>query len=270
LSVARDEAETALRLEPNLFDAILADAEVQETSWNWSKAAEAHEQLLARYPKNADAHHFYGYVMMNLYLPERWLDEHRKAAALDPLSALDQENIGEALHALGRNDEAIVEYQKALALDPNLVFTLAQLCVSYAERGTVDDAKKILTERLIAVDGDGNHTTRCRAAIAGREPDPKKALRALAQDAERANQAGKVNESLVGLIYAQGGDFDSALKWFRKAINVHDSRFFQNTIGTLLPEALIVDPRWKALFDAPALQEWRQARAAVSSGAPDK
>jgi TolB-like protein/Tfp pilus assembly protein PilF len=270
LSEARDEAATALRLDPELFDAMLADAEIQETSWNWSKAYGGYSQLLARYPKSADAHHFYGYVMMNLYLPERWLEEHRQAAALDPLSALDQENVGEALHALGRNDEAIVEYQKALTLDPDLVFTLAQLCVSYAERGSVDEARKILDDRLTAVDGEGNHTTRCRTAIAGRDPDPKKALRALAQNAERANQAGKVNESLVGLIYAQAGDFGTALEWFRKAIAAHDPRFFQNTIGTLLPAALTADPRWKALLGGTELREWGQVRAAVSSNTAEK
>ena len=208
--------------------------------------------------------------MMDLYLPEGWLEEHRKAAALDPLSALDQENVGEALHALGRNDEAIVEYQKSLALDPNLVFTLAQLCVSYAERGSVDEAKKILNDRLIAVNGEGNHTTRCRAAIAGREPDSKKALLALAQNTERADQADKVNESLTGLIYAQAGDFDTALGWFRKALAAHDPRFFQNTIGNLLPAALIADPRWKALFDTAELQEWKRARSAALSSPKDQ
>jgi adenylate cyclase len=267
LPAAQDEAAMAMRLEPELFDAMLANAQVQEISWNWSKASDAYEQLLSRYPKNADAHHFDGYVMMNLHLPERWLDEHRQAAALDPLSALDQENIAEALHALGRNDEAITEYQKALALDPDLVFTLAQLCVSYAERGSVDEAKNILNDRLIAVDGEGNYTTRCRMAVAGRAPNPKSALRALAQNAERANRAGKVNESLVGLIYAQAGDFDAALEWFRKAIAAHDSRFFQSTIGKVLPAALIADPRWKALLNSAELQEWGRARSTVLSSA---
>ena len=263
LPAAQHEAATALMLEPELFDAMLANAQVPEISWNWSKANRAYEQLLARYPQNADAHHFYGYLMMNLHLPARWLDEHRQAAALDPLSALDRENIAEALHALGRNDEAIMEYQRALTLDPDLVFTLAQLCVSYAERGSVEDAKKILNDRLIAVDGEGNYSTRCRAAIAGRAPDPNKALRALAQKAERANQAGKVSESLVGLIYAQAGDFAVALEWFRKATAVHDSRFFQNTIGNVLPAALIADPRWKALLNDATLQEWKQTRSMI-------
>ncbi len=270
LPAAQAEAAVALRLQPDLFEAMLADAEVQEISWNWAKAYSAFGRLFARYPKNADAHHFYGYLMMNFHLPERWLDEHRRAVALDPLSSIDQENIAEALHALGRNDEAITEYQKALALDPDLVFSLAQLCVSYAERGSVAEAKTLLNDRLIAVDGDGNYTTRCRTALAGREPDARAALRALAQDAGRASQDGKVNVSLVGLIYAQAGDFDAALDWFRKSVAVRDSRFFQNTIGKLLPAALIADPRWKALIGGPELQEWGRVRSMVSPNAPDR
>jgi tetratricopeptide (TPR) repeat protein len=264
LALAQAEAATAMRLAPNTFDTMVANAVVQQTSWNWSLANTAFQQLLARYPNNADLHHYYGIFLMDLHLPEGWLSEHRKAAALDPLSPLDEENIGEALHALGRNDEAIAEYQTAMAMDPDLVFTLAQLCVSYAEKGTIEQAKNILNERLLAVDGEGNYTSRCRAAIAQQEPGAKDALHALAQNAERGNAEGRVSASLVARIYAQAGDIGTALKWFETSIAQRESKFFQNTGDRSLPAALTADPRWTALMNGPNLQEWARVRELVT------
>ena len=125
---------------------------------------------------------------MELHLPDGWLREHKRAARLDPLSPLVQENIGEALHALGRNDEAIAAYRGALALDPNLVFTLAQLCVALADKGAVDEAKQILTSRLVAVDGEGNYTTRCRLELARTGPDAKKCFTGIGSRGSKRSQ----------------------------------------------------------------------------------
>ena len=201
---------------------------------------------------------------MDMHLPEGWLSEHRQAAALDPLSPVDQENIAEALHALGRNDEAIAAYQMAIAMDSDLVFTLAQLCVSYAEKGTVEQAKTILNERLTAVDGEGNYTTRCRTAIARQEPGSTDALRKLAQNAERGHAEGRVGASIVALIYAQAGDGDTALKWFETSVADREPKFFQNTCGRVLPDAFAADPRWRAFMTGPDFQDWARVRELVA------
>jgi tetratricopeptide (TPR) repeat protein len=223
-----------------------------------------YQKLLARYPLNADVHHFYGVFLRDLNSPDGWLSEHRRAAALDPLSPLDQENIGEALHALGRNDEAIAAYRMANAMDPELVFTLAQLCVSYAEKGTVEQAKSILNARLTALDGEGNWTTRCRGAIAGQEPGATDALRKLARNAERGYAEGLVSASLVGLVYAQAGDVDTALKWFEASVAHRETKFFPDTCGRVLPAAFTADPRWKAFMTGPGFQDWARVRESVA------
>jgi tetratricopeptide (TPR) repeat protein len=198
-------------------------------------------------------------------LPERWLSEHRQAASLDPLSALDLENIGEALHALGRNDEAIAELNKALALDPNLVFTLSQLCVVYAEGGTLEDARKILDGRLTALDTGGNYAMLCQAAINRAEPGSNSTLHNLAQAAARGYLSGKVSASTVGLIQAYAGDIGSAVVWFWKSVAGRESKFFQSTIGNLLPAAVRRDSRWKAIRSGSNFEEWRRIRAAMAN-----
>src|SRR5207247_402673 len=146
------------------------------------------------------------------------------------LSPVDRANIGEALHMLDRDAQAIPEYQEALTLDPDLAFTLSGLCAAYADTGKLVEARAILNDRLVAADGARSfYTIRCNASIASREAGARAKLRTIARDAEQGYASGSVNPALVGLIYAFAGDSGFAFNWFQKAIDERDLRFFQNT-----------------------------------------
>ncbi|HLY06609.1 MAG TPA: hypothetical protein VKR31_12770 [Rhizomicrobium sp.] len=260
LARARQEADAAFRRTPDNFDALVSNGLVAEASWEWTAAQSIHRRLLARHPNTAEARHFSGAFFETLQLPGRWLAEHERAVALDPLSPTDRGNIGEALHVVGRDEDAIPEYRKALTLDPDLAFALSGLCAAYADTGKFADARAILNDRLVAVDGAlGFYAIRCSASIANHEPGARAELLSIARDAERGYAAGSVNAALVGLIYASNGDFGAALDWFQKAINEHDLRFFQNTVEPGM-QALKSDPRWQTFMQQPALQEWTRVR----------
>ncbi|HEX4080799.1 MAG TPA: winged helix-turn-helix domain-containing protein [Rhizomicrobium sp.] len=264
LPLARQETEAALRLAPNHFEALVASATVSEASWRWTEAHAAFQHLLARHPNDAEIHHFFGVFVTALQLPELWLQVHRRAAALDPLSPVVRGNIGEALHMLGREEEAIPEYQNALTLDADLAFCLSGLCAAYANTGRPEDAKVILRDRLMVVDGtQGFYTVRANAIITYRETDGVARLPGLACNAEQAYAAGSVNPALVGLIHLLAGDFDDAFKWFQRSIDEHDLRFFQNTAEPSIPAAFKSDPRWQSFMQQPALQEWACVRSDV-------
>jgi adenylate cyclase len=263
LARAKREADAALRQTPDNFDALVSSALVAQASWEWTTAQSIYKRLLAHYPNTAEARHFSGAFFENLQLPERWLAEHERAEVLDPLSPLDRGNIGEALHMLGRDEDAIPEYQGALTLDPNMAFSLSGLCAAYANAGRLSEARTILNDRLVAADSvRGFYTVQCSASIANREADARTKLLSIARDAERGYAEGSVNPGLVGLIYAFAGDFGAALNWFQKAINEHDLRFFQNTAEPGM-QALKSDPRWQSFMQQPALQEWTRIRQDV-------
>jgi len=264
LPLAIQETEAALRLAPNHFEALVSSAVVSTASWKWTKAHTTYRHLLAHHANDVGIHHYFGVFVTALQLPELWLREHRRAAALDPLSPLVHGNIGEALHMLGREEEAIPEYQNALTLDPDMAFCLSGLCAAYANTGKLEEAKAILRDRLIAADGrKGFYTVRGQAMIAYYETDGIARLPALARDAELAYAAGSVNPALVGLIHVLAGDFDAALIWFQKSVDENDLRFFQNTAEPSIPAAFKSDPRWRSFMQQPALQEWARVRADV-------
>jgi len=260
LRIAKQEAEAALRQEPDHFVALVSSATISRASWKWTEAYATHRCLLARYPNGAETHHYFGVFVTALQLPELWLSEHRCAAALDPLSPLARANIGEALHMLGREEEAVFEYQKALTLDPDMAFCLSGLCTAYANTGRLEEAKALLRERLMVADGaEGFYTVRSRAMIAYREAGGT-SLPVVARDAERAYVAGSVNPALVGLIHVLAGQSDAALEWFQKSIDERDLRFFQNTAEPSIPAAFKSDSRWRSFMEQPALHEWTRVR----------
>ncbi|HEX4159242.1 MAG TPA: winged helix-turn-helix domain-containing protein [Rhizomicrobium sp.] len=265
LPLARQETEAALRLAPNHFEALVARASVSVVSWKWSEAHGTYRQLLARHPNDARVHHYFGWFLTMLQLPELWLRAHRRAAALDPLVPVVRFNIGEALRMLGREEEAIPEYLHALTLDPDMTFTLRGLCAALASTGRLEEAKSVLRERLVVAAGaEDFYAVSGEAMIACRETGGIARLHELARDAERDYPTGSANAALVGLIHAFADDFE-ALKWFQRAIDEHDVLFFYAAAEPLIPVAFKTDPRWRSFMQQPALQEWARVRREVAN-----
>ena len=122
----RDLANRALDLDPTLGEAHLDLAVALASELNWA-AAEAEFKLgLELSPGNANGHRLYG----SLYLSrvgrlEEALREARIAFDLDPVSLSAAQGVGAGLYEMRRYDEAIGQYERALAMDPN--FGLARL-----------------------------------------------------------------------------------------------------------------------------------------------
>src|SRR2546426_8312819 len=66
--------------------------------------------------------------------------EYREAIALAPSESSPHHLYGRALVILGRRDEALAEFQRAVALDPLSVHTLSELGRLYAVQGEDEKA----------------------------------------------------------------------------------------------------------------------------------
>ncbi len=262
---AEDETATALRLDPNNAVATLNKAGIAAANWNWLEAGSIYRDALKHNPNDANAQHFYASFLSGLNLQDAAITAGRRAAALDPLAPIMRDNLGDYLHLSNRNGEAAVEYQAALTIDPNFVFALYGLCVVDADTGKLDEAKKILNDRLIAVDGvDGPNTDYCRAFIAshsGNWPE----LKRLATIAQQHYASGDTPASFVGFFYAQMGDVDQAIQWFGKSYDAHDDWFFYFIYGPELPEKLKANPRWIAFMQRPLMKDWQVAHDRVAA-----
>ena len=172
LQASKDETATALRLDPDDMVATLNKAQIAAAMWNWLEANAVYSNAVKRNPNDADAQHFYSSFLAELVLPDAAIALGRRAATLDPLAPIMRDNLGDFLYLSNRDGEAAIEYQAALTIDPNFVFALNGLCLVDANMGKLEEAKKILNGRLIAVDGEnGPYTDFCRTFIAYRSGD---------------------------------------------------------------------------------------------------
>jgi tetratricopeptide (TPR) repeat protein len=95
----------------------------QEDS-NFTEAIEAFEYCIKYAPPAEDklAYTLWGNALSDLKRPEEAIEQFKKAIALDPNYAYAYNNWGSALSALKRPEEAIELFKKAVTLDPNYAY----------------------------------------------------------------------------------------------------------------------------------------------------
>ncbi len=265
LQASKDETATALRLDPDDMVATLNKAQIAAAMWNWLEANAVYSNAVKRNPNDADAQHFYSSFLAELVLPDAAIALGRRAAALDPLAPIMQDNLGDFLYLSNRDGEAAIEYQAALTIDPNFVFALNGLCLVDANMGKLEEAKKILNGRLIAVDGEnGPYTDFCRTFIAYRSGDLVE-LKRLATITAQHFASGDRPASFVAYPYALASDVDQAIQWFGKAYDERDTWFFYLICDPNLPAKLKADPQFKTFMQRPQIKDWQAARDRVSA-----
>src|SRR6185437_14490455 len=86
--------------------------------------------------------------------PARAIVLLQQAADLDPYAATTLHNLGLALQAAGRADEALACYEQALAVAPELHAARSDLAASLRERGALPQAIAQLRELVAALPDD--------------------------------------------------------------------------------------------------------------------
>jgi predicted Zn-dependent protease len=157
------------------------------------------------------------------------LQEFQKALALDPLSAIVNTNYGSALTQARRFPEALAQFQKVQAGDPNFPAAHYKLSQLYAMMGRFGDA---VTE------------IRAFTPNAKTTPDAKGycdiLLQALSpKDADTA--------AAVGTAYALAGDRDHAFQYLEKAYAAGDNELLW-VIRYPALDSLRSDPRFADLM----------------------
>lgn len=116
---AKTAAEKAVQLDPLLSEAHRSMGVAHAREYAWDDAERALRRAIDLNRNNALARQALGLsVLIPLGRVEEGLEEVRRAAALDPLSAYMSTQYGEALRRTGQYADASVQFQKAIALDP--------------------------------------------------------------------------------------------------------------------------------------------------------
>jgi serine/threonine protein kinase len=238
-SQARDAAEKALELAPQLVDAYRARALYRLETLDFAGARADSEQALGLAPGDSAVESLYGVQIAAFGRIRQAIAAMNKAIELDPLSGYAWANVGLFLTMSRDYVAARRALERALAISPtddSFHFALGQLDLL---QGRLADA----TAEFQKQSGEGGR----RMGLAmvehagGHEKQSQQALNDLIakHSADMAYQ--------VGDVYAWRGEQDKAFEWLQRAYQQHDSGLNGIAYDPLLAQ-LQSDPRYSALL----------------------
>jgi len=138
---AEAAALRALEIDPDLAEAHHWLAVVRSWSdWKWAAAEKLFKRAIELNPSYGDARTSYSHLLAVLGRFDEALVQAELALELDPLNAWFQGIYGVDLHMIHRYDEAIATFQKAIRLSPDLPFVWFVLTGSYHFAGRFEEA----------------------------------------------------------------------------------------------------------------------------------
>jgi TolB-like protein/Tfp pilus assembly protein PilF len=248
----RAAAERALALDSTLAEAhtTLAYGTFM-FDFDWRAAEEGFRRAIALNPGYATAHHWYGNFLGGRGDLEGYLHELRLAHALDPLSRQIGSEVGRALWALGRNDEAVTQLQQVLPADPLFAEAHVTLGRVYLQQGRLAEA---IVEFQKGVELRGRDALDVAElayayAVTGRR---SKAQRLLAELEERARRE-YVQPTMFAIVHIGLGEHDRAFHWLERAAAERDG-WLAESIFYPTYDPLRTHPRYAPLLQALGLR----------------
>lgn len=237
---ARDAAQRGLGLDPKLVDAHAAMVFILTGyDWDWAAADLEVQQLLALAPGSADALASAGILARTLGRFDEAISFYKRAMARDPLSPSVHNRLGLALYYAGRLPEADAAFRKLLELRPAIAAAHVHLGKVLLARGQPE------------------------AALAAIEQEPSEAWRAiglplayhaLGRHADSDAALGDLTKQFAGEwayqiaeVHAFRGEIDEAFTWLDRAYAQRDGGFSEMK-GDPLLKNLEGDPRYSAFL----------------------
>jgi TolB-like protein/tetratricopeptide (TPR) repeat protein len=247
---AMSAARKALELEPDLAEAHVVLADVEQEQYHWADAEAEYRRALELNPNDADAYSGLSSWLLNQGRTDEALAWAQRGRELDPL-AVSGTNIGWILFQSHRYDEAIHEMRSALALQPDDADIL--LFLGFALVGNNQPAEAIAAlEKSISITKGSPAATGVlvRAyAHAGRRGD---AIRVLSE-LQKRRKAGYVPAAAFVNAYLGLGDNEQAFTWLEQAYK-EQSNIVQFLKVHPFFDPIRADPRFKDLLRRTGLQ----------------
>ena len=143
----RAATQMANSADGTLPEAVLLSAAVKDVDWDVTGADKEYRRAIELDPSFATPRHWYSRFLGALGRNDEALAEINKARELDPYSISIAFNVGGRLADARRFDEAIAQYRSVLEMEPGHPLTRFALALSYDAKGMY---KESIAERKIA------------------------------------------------------------------------------------------------------------------------
>jgi TolB-like protein/Tfp pilus assembly protein PilF len=214
---AREAAQRALRIDPGLAEAHAALAHIKFFyDWDFPAADAEYRRALDLNADSADAHHFYGVMLMFTGRLHEAAEQLREAEVLDPLSSVNAAALGLAFLYSGRDDQAIRQARRTLEIAPDDSVPHALLGLCYERKELYPQAVEELRRavELSHRDSENLGWLGWVLALEGRRAEAEKIIAEL-QSAPSDRYAAAHD---VAMIYAGLGETELALRYLDEAV----------------------------------------------------
>jgi serine/threonine protein kinase/cytochrome c-type biogenesis protein CcmH/NrfG len=184
--------------------------------WDLAGADAELKRALELDPNSAPAHLFSGLHPLFRGDVKHGLQLVLEAEKLDPVSPITSYVATAAYLANDRVDDAIVEGQRTLQLDPNYFYLDSTLAAAYREKGNFAEAISLYSkaEETTHLPSSGLAITYVRM---GRETEARNIVAQLLQVREKRY----VSAPVIAAIYTALGDKEEAFRWLERALTEH-------------------------------------------------
>jgi TolB-like protein/Tfp pilus assembly protein PilF len=243
-ALTRGEAAAlkAVELDGTLAEAHTALAVIRLYSWQWEQAEQGFKRALELNPNYGVAHSWYALYFVSQGRVGEAIARMYRARDLDPLSPHMNQNVGWMLHYARQFDEEIVQYNRALELDPNFLFARRRLAEAYSAKGMHGEAIAE-NEKVIAL-MDRSPTSLGALgsvyALAGRKAEARMILDELLEMKKRQF----VSASIFANLYNDLGERKTAFEYLEKAYRERSYAMVFLKVTTDFDEAFRKDPRF--------------------------
>jgi tetratricopeptide (TPR) repeat protein len=213
-------AEKALKLDPNLAEARTAEAVITGFyQYDFPRAEEIFKRAIASNPNYATAHHQYGWCLLFRGRFQESILEFQKALQLDPLSPVLNIDIEAPYAFWGQFDKALEYAEKAKEMDPNFFLTYYAIGSTYSMKGDYPAAIRAL-ERARDLDNSPMNPAVLAYAYA-RSGNTGKAQELLQQLQAMSNQR-YVSAYLIAVVYTGLNQKKEAIAMLNRAYTEND------------------------------------------------
>lgn len=218
IEIAKAYISKALSLDSTLCEALTTKGFIEShLEYNWDTGKRTLQKALRQNPNYAIAHLYYGNVLIFKDKEiEKGLKEVRTAVSLDPLSPSTNWALASRYTTLNKNEEAIAQYRRTLALDSTNVPSKLWMGFSLIKMHRFDDAIKILEK----IKGRLGLTAAVLITFAHAESGQKDMAKSELEELLKTNSEALAGDVFVGRVYFSLKDYDSAYDYYESAFEV--------------------------------------------------
>jgi tetratricopeptide (TPR) repeat protein len=263
VAAALDAVDKALVLNPNNPTALMARATAELLQWHWRAAAADIRRLGQLHVNTAPAWHMRALFFDYMGLTQFCGAAEKRAIQLDPLSFIDHYNLALYRMREKRYDDAARIIAQAWSLQPGNP-DLQQLKLQLAlARHDMKGADRVLAA-LVGETGDNSPYVAAGQFFMFIAKTDFAAAHKYVDGIAKQFPASGITANDLGIAYGMTNDIDTAMSWFRRAVDLHEPQFLPVQYTNPEPKKLYADPRWKALRSEPEVRDWEAARSEIA------